>query len=106
MAARQLVPCHWQSCAVPRPEDTKNLMQLTGSCATWEHVYGEANVMADAPSRGEFEAMHLLAGHLGISLRRVELPAAFFELLDRVHEFFDTLPASEENSNPSGTTGE
>ena len=63
----------------------------------WEHVYGEANVMADAPSRGEFEAMNLLASHLNIRLRRLELPPAFFELLDRVHEFYDTLPTAEES---------
>ena len=63
----------------------------------WEHVYGEANVMADAPSRGEFEAMDLLASHLNIRLRRLELPPAFFELLNEVHAFFDTLPAAEES---------
>ena len=39
--------------------------------------------MADAPSRGELEAMHLLAGHLNIRLRRLELPQEFFALLDR-----------------------
>ena len=71
----------------------------------WEHVYGEANVMADAPSRGEFEAMDLLASHLNIRLRRLELPPAFFELLNEVHAFFDTLPAAEEGAGDTNSGG-
>jgi hypothetical protein len=69
-------------------------LQLPRS-VTWEHVYGEANVMADAPSRGEFEAMNMLAGHLNIRLRRLDIPPAFFELLERVHDFYDRLHAAE-----------
>ena len=37
-----------------------------------------------------------------IGLRRIELPAAFYELLDRVHEFFDTLPRAEDSDDTMG----
>jgi len=53
----------------------------------WEHINGEANPLADAPSRGEFEAMAEMASLLGVKLRRLDVPDEFLRLVDRVHEF-------------------
>ena len=53
----------------------------------WEHINGEANPLADAPSRGEFEAMTEMASLLGVKLRRLDVPDEFLRLVDRVHEF-------------------
>ena len=39
-----------------------------------EHVFGPANIMADAASRAKFKLIATLAVHLGVTARRISLP--------------------------------
>ena len=56
------------------------------------HIYGEANIMADATSRGELEALRDGAALLGVRLRCLELPEKAVVFLDRVHDFVARQP--------------
>ena len=56
------------------------------------HIYGEANIMADATSRGELEALRDGAALLGVRLRCLELPEKAVAFLDRVHDFVARQP--------------
>lgn len=61
----------------------------------WEHVYGESNVVADAPSRGELDTLRHLAILLGITLRELTVPQQAIDLIERVLAFAERQPPKE-----------
>ena len=61
---------------------------LCATGLTVGHLYGEANPLADAPSRGKFALLHELCAQMGIPARRLEVPQQardFFADIRRFH---------------------
>ena len=53
-----------------------------------EHIWGEANFLSDAASRGNLPLLHLMCSQLGVSPQRLELPSSALCLVRTAYEFF------------------
>ena len=53
-----------------------------------QHIWGEANFLSDACSRGNLPLLRLMCSQLGVTPQRVEVGAAALQLVRTAYEFF------------------
>jgi len=65
-----------------------------------EHLFGECNALADAASRANFKHIYVLAQQLGITARRLTIPAQAIELISSIKKQVRALHCYEGTKPP------